>query len=454
MGGGCNEAVIFFGDQGVAKEMLYAEFEAVLDKVAGISEYQNTTMQAAYVRIDNQLQVSAAVFFLVHFDQLGYVEAAWNLPLAQLADRAKPGPNLGAGAIKLCCRSQCSLAWHQRDLWDPVFEDGANSLQQIAEAVRRNRLGLATIDAADLVAADEDHASTQDQAALQALRVQLKADLQQQFDERSSSQLAAHRLQLDSIKSHAQQRIEDRSVQFQASLADVNGSLESAKQLFSEEKHKNLQLKKTLAQTTSDFQHSHASLQQALHAAQNSNSDKHLELEQGFELAYKAKLELHTTELKERLDMREVELFYRDEQLSRLREEIDLHQQQKQQLLAHSGDDILSQLVDQGVSFVAYQPGSDHISIAHHDMARYLAAPIAFVAAKMSVDEPQYRQWLAHYEVPVCNHSLSSGELCAELVTRIETPVDFLAGETDRCAAHRQTPRQRADHAGDDKRSH
>ena len=113
------EAIIFFADNHVIKEMLYPEFEAVLDRVVGISEFAGQKVGAVYLRINGQLQANAAVFFNLGFDAKGNADDRWNIPLQHLADKGGRGPDLGAGAIKLSCRSQCAdrhLALLQRPL--------------------------------------------------------------------------------------------------------------------------------------------------------------------------------------------------------------------------------------------------------------------------------------------------------------------------------------------------
>src|SRR5690606_4376489 len=90
-----------------------------------------------------------AVFFLVDFDARGYVNRSWNVPLDHLLDNAGRGPDLGAGRIRLACRSQCSIPWHSRQLWDPVLEGEHNSLRQMMQALQRHRLGL-TADVPDI----------------------------------------------------------------------------------------------------------------------------------------------------------------------------------------------------------------------------------------------------------------------------------------------------------------
>ena len=82
------EAVVFFNERGICKQMLYSEFEAILDGVVGLPEFADCQMRLTYLMITPRLQVRAAVFFYLDFDEEGRADTGWNLPLRQLADAA------------------------------------------------------------------------------------------------------------------------------------------------------------------------------------------------------------------------------------------------------------------------------------------------------------------------------------------------------------------------------
>ena len=56
------EAVLFFNDAGICKEMLYPEFEALLDGMVSMPEFADQQMRVAYVLVSSRLQIRAAVF--------------------------------------------------------------------------------------------------------------------------------------------------------------------------------------------------------------------------------------------------------------------------------------------------------------------------------------------------------------------------------------------------------
>ncbi len=111
------QAVLFFGDNGVTKELLHSEFEALLDGYVPICEWQNEEKKAVYVEFNKDYIAVAAVFFNISFDAEGLVDPAWNLPLLDMARTVSKGPDLGAGPIHLACYSQCPVAYYRDWLW-------------------------------------------------------------------------------------------------------------------------------------------------------------------------------------------------------------------------------------------------------------------------------------------------------------------------------------------------
>lgn len=57
------QSVIFFVDGHVDREMLFAEFEAILDNFVPIPGYADKNVQAVCVGINGQLKIISAVFF-------------------------------------------------------------------------------------------------------------------------------------------------------------------------------------------------------------------------------------------------------------------------------------------------------------------------------------------------------------------------------------------------------
>lgn len=408
-----HQAVVFFDGEALVKEMLHAEFEAVLDQVVGLTDFAEREVRACYLHIDTRLQVLGCVFFLVDFDQRGFVNRSWNLPLQHLLDKAGRGPDLGAGRIRLACRSQCPLAWHQRQLWDPQLEGESGSLQQIVAALHRNRLGLP----AEL--ADEQQPEPPVLGVRHGRRGMSGAD---------------HELQLAALRASAEEERVQLQRRHDMQVAQLQESMVSLRQLLDDEKRRSQGLNERLDAQVEEFRAAREQLQQALAEAGGLQQTR---LQQQFDVEMSARLGQATAELKEMLDMREVELFYREEQLGVLREEIARLRQERESLISRSGNQLLQQLAENGLSFVAYLPGVEVVNVPAGDIPRYLEAPLVYLAEQCQVHLDRYQQWLGHQALPVCGAELEGGMLCGEPVRKIDRPGQFLPGESDRCRHHR-----------------
>ena len=452
-----HQAVVFFDADTLVKEMLQVEFEAVLDQVVGLPEFAGREISACFLRINQRLQIIGAVFFLVDFDARGYVNRSWNVPLEHLLENAGRGPDLGAGRIRLACRSQCSVPWHSRQLWDPAFEGDHNTFRQMIQAVQRNRLGLA-VDVPEMTdevgqppvldaLRDGRERRTAAPAPKAALKKPAEPDagarashkLQQEYLAKLTAFKEEQQLQLATLKSAAQQQIDQLHQHYQIQLGQMKSAAESAQQQLGEERQRGLKLKEKLAAQTGEFQRARERLLAEFAQRQEAAQQRGIEqLQQQFEVELKARIEQASAELREMLDMREVELFYREEQLGTLREEIARLRSERERLISQGGDRLLQHLVENGVAFVAYQPGVDAMTIPVSDIPRYLDAPLAYVAEKCMVTIEQYRQWLSHHELPVCTALDEHGNLCGELLDKVERPNEFLSGNSDRCPRHRE----------------
>lgn len=136
------EAVLFFSERGIAKQMLYPEFEALLDGMVATPEFAEETVEAVFLQINSRLHVRAAVFFTLDFDLDGNINSLWNMPLRTMAEKAGRGPDMGGGPIRLVCLGFCSDSRYRPNLWKPGLRDGKSDLLRIKEAVTRNTLGI------------------------------------------------------------------------------------------------------------------------------------------------------------------------------------------------------------------------------------------------------------------------------------------------------------------------
>ncbi|WP_432706439.1 chromosome partitioning protein ParA [Azotobacter salinestris] len=384
------EAVMFFNEQGICREMLLPEFEAVLDGVVGLPDLADQQVRLAYLLISPRLEVRAAVFFYLDFDEDGAADPGWNLPLRQLSERAAPGIDLGAGPIRLVSRSRCPAAWHRMHLWDPELQD----LMSLRDAAKRNQLGL-------LCEEEGAPAVGRSSSGLQVANGHGAAGTVPNKDWSDGQRQKTARL----IK---RQRLHIRNLN--RYLEEAQGRLKQAAELQARTLQAEVQ---ELHEQLNRYQALNASLEAQLQAQSESRA--------------RAEAELAARAEQERLG----------------REEILRLRSGHEQLAAQNIEQALEGLASLGLTFVVYHPGAGHLTIPLQEIARYQESPIAYAAAKCSVSEEQYRQWLRHFQQPVCECELTGGKRCALPIDRVDNPQRFVAGESNCCARHKSGNRLR-----------
>ncbi|MBA1274580.1 chromosome partitioning protein ParA [Stutzerimonas azotifigens] len=442
------EAVLFFGEHGICKEMLFPEFEALLDGVVNMPEFADQQMRVAYVLINPRLLIRGVVFFYLDFNDDGSADSGWNIPLRHLAERAGRGPDLGAGPIRLACRSQCPVAWHQMHLWDPSLAPGKNDLVLLRDQIKRNQMGLlvddempTSVPAERLQMAAEDRwvqaDPAQDEAAKQAEK------LEQEHRLKTAQLIKQQRLRIASL---SQQREDEIAQLRQASEAQQNQLREELRQLqqkLRQQEDLNASLKTQLATQAESFQKAREEMSEQVRTLERHGRAEVDVARAQFEREVEARVAAAVVEYKEQVAIRDVELSYRNELDTALEEEIDRLKREREELVRQGSDNILERLSRLGVVFVVYHPGAGHLTIALQDIARYQENPMAYAASKCFVSEEQYRQWLKHYQDPACEASLSSGERCAIPLDRVDTPARFIVNESNCCSRHKSEHRLR-----------
>ncbi len=435
------EAVFLFQEEQISRELLYPEFEAILDGFIPVPDFANTSAKAAYVQIDHSLCITGVVFFLLGFDAKGMIDRRWNVPLRQLIETAGSGPDMGAGAIRLACYSQCSIAWHQKNLWDPLMQRGNNSFVAMRKAVKANRLGLIVKPA--LVKEPKSSASVQAVRSAQeaereqaALEQKLHDHYAQELRDKMAMLIKEQRLRIATLTNQHQAKYHGMQHEHQQRLLAYQQKHQQFEQQNKELAERNRNLKDTLDVQATKIGGMREYFAHKLKAAQQDESSQFQVLQDNFALELDVKIRAATAELREMLDMREVELFYRHQNESALKDEIVNLKRENQQLLKNSGDQLLGRLTKAGVNLVVFLPGLGEIAIALDDIGRYLEDPQAYAADKAGVSEVIYIAWLAHHKSPCCNAVDPRGHVCGRSIPMLETPLEFHPGESDRCAQH------------------
>lgn len=420
-------AVLIFEDNKVSREMLYSEFEAILDGFAPLPELSNKGVDAVYLQLTGQLLVRSAVFFKINFDAEGFADRRWNIPLQQLAENSAKGPDLGAGAIRLACRSQCCIEWHQKSLWDPEMDVAGIHFGGIKKSINMNRMGFLK---EELI--PDGIVTSQDKAASGTQPQQIKA-LQERFD----NSLNQYKLGLSSLSEKHETHVQELKNKFQSHIHDARNTLDEMKLQFTAEQNKNQELKSVIEGQVTKIQGLREYYEHKLSSAQNSDSDELEALREGFAADLEVQMSAAKAELNEQLKIKEVELMYSQTQQENLLEEIQRIQIEKNELLSNSGNHLLEKLNDKGISFVSFQPGAGHMAIRVDEIPDFLSDLHGFVAEKCGVSKRHYIEWLERYKNPVCQKLVEGAMPCGKPISRIENPSDLLIGENDRCELHK-----------------
>ena len=439
------EAVLFFNDAGVCKEMLYPEFEAVLDGMVSMPEFADQQMRAAYVLVSSRLQIRAAVFFYLDFNEDGSADDGWNIPLRTLAERTGRGPDLGAGPIRLACRSQCPVSWHQMHLWDPELSRERNHLLMLRDRIRRNQLGLLIDDDLPPAVSPEHLQVVAEETwyAADAAKAARDEKLQQEQRLKAAQLIKQQRLRISNLERQREVelgKLREIAAQQQARLQQENAEL---RRELLEQEQTITRLRAELAAQAADFQSKREEMSRQLRELEQNGRLEAEAARAQFERETQAQVAAAVAEYQEQISIRDVELAYRNDLDSQLQEEIEQLRQQCQTLASNSGERVLERLSGLGMQFVAYHPGAGHLTIALPDLARYQQDPQGYAALKCGVSDEQYRQWVQHYQQPSCVAVLSNGERCDMPLDRVDSPSRFVIGLSNCCARHRTQDRLR-----------
>lgn len=434
------QAIFFFDSEGpVSREMHVTEFDAILDGFVPAFEWAGKRANAVFVEIDSDFELRSAVFFLVSFTKKGAVEASWNLPLAELARSATKGPDLGAGPIRLACTSQCPIQHFKDFLWDPDMRMGKGQLKHLHSAIKRNKLALQfrepEVYRSELDVGSQPVSNINAQME-QNILGQLRNEYEKELRDHMAQVLREQRLRTNTISNDSEQTIQQLKAEHTHRLDQYRQELEEKVRLLVEEQGKNDQLKEVIDGQAQKIEGLREYFEHKLNKVQGAEGYQLKRLKENYEIEMQAKVEAAIKDLKESLQMREVELLYRNEQEAHLQLEIARLREEQKEVTSNSGDHLLEKMVSKGVSFVTYQPGAGHITIPASGVSTFMENPAVYAAKHCGVNEQHYMAWLSHYQAPICNCK-NSGAVCGANIPRINSPVDFILGDGDRCSGHK-----------------
>ena len=434
-------AIFFFSPDGkICREMHGAEFEAILDGYVPLKEWRNKDIRAAFVEIDSSYIVHTAVFFVVGFTEGGEVDPDWNLPLDAIARSASEGPDLGAGPIRFACASQCPIHHFKNYLWDPDLHKTRGTLVTLKRAAKANKLSIQFREPTE-----EKQAHMSSQEALisagiieKRLTEQIRREYTKELRDQMAQLIKEQRLQENTSAHEMKGELQKLKTEYANQMEDYRQLLEAKEIELADEQARNKNLQVTIDGQATKIEGLREYFEHKLEKSEGEETEQLQRLKDNYAIEIQAKVEAATTELKQMLEMREVELLYRNERESQLHEEITRLRQENQELLGNSGDQLMQKMMAKGISFVTYQPGAGHVTIPASEMFRFMENPLAYAAESCGVKEEHYKAWLEHYQAPVCTASLEGDQSCGENIDRIGEPAEFHIGVGDRCDQHKE----------------
>lgn len=403
-------AAVFFVNGGqVERQMRASEFGAFLDGYVGLSDLAETDVKAVLVELSADLFVQSLVFFRIWFDEEGRADSNWNLPIEALSKRGAKGPDMGGGPIRLVCRSQCPEPHLAEELWDPDMTPGNNHFQAIRKAVDANYLKFRKLEPAEdeeipVLNASPSAPESQDDASNPADRARLAQLIREQ------------RLRIKTLQSVHRDSLSDIQREHRLELQALRTEFSEIEQKYERQRLSNEQLKKRLSERNEQY----LTMQEQI--ASGGEERKRDDANAGAELVL----------LREQLDRKQRELELRDERIVALEQENhDLRHQEPPE------NSIMDHLKKQSVFLVAYHPGVGHVTLPFDAINTYFDNPVAYAAERCGMNEPAYREWMEHYENPVCRHAGKDGKVCGEPIMRVSQPGEFHSGVDDRCEQHK-----------------
>lgn len=437
------EAVMLFDDRGISSEMLFTEFEAYIDNKIRVPQYADEQIRAAYVLINPRLLVRAIVFFYLDFDEEGIIEEGWDLDLRLLADKASPGPDLGAGPIRLACSSQCPIPWCQMHLWSPELSPSNNHIYMIRDAVRRNNLRLsidddtqAMIAADSLQMAEEDRWQSKEQVE-ELLRK--TREHEQRERQQAAKIIKQQRLRISALEAAHTETMTSLHSQFEQRLHQSKQNAQQIKAKLELQQQQNEQLRQQLTAQAEQVKAMRDDLRQRIEQLNQQSERQSSSLRSQCEQEIQLRIDEATSRYQE-------QIFSKDQQLVSLGRQLEKAAREQKQLAAKlanaldcGADPLAVRLEKAGVSFVVSMPGIGPLHIPRTELEQYLQNRNAYAAKKCKVSEEHYLKWLEHYENPVCNAMLPTTDtICGLPLDRKKHPGQFISGENDRCSRHRK----------------
>lgn len=470
------EAVFFFDKNGLAKEMLYQEFESFLDGMIGMPDMAGRKAQAVYVKINASLKITAMVFFTIGFDKQGIADSRWNLPLKLLPNKGVDGPDMGAGAVKIYMQGTNANAEYNAYLWDPSERGGKNDLIHVRDAVKKNRLCLTTdedtsewMGNAEMVMRDVAPEPTpipdiKKSMAVDDSSIPLATSTLASTDNDEFSQaikiIESQRIKITALENalltknkgnpesdEEIKKLKDALLKSQNNLIEAQKNedkLTLQKQAIEDKLN---DIKKELIKSEKEIEKTKQSVEK-LNEQAKEKLNKFKEQHQASLILEKEKIEKQFLQKIQRLEKeietaqedvakeKDTELRAERQKIENLNKELTTLRGDKFRLVKDGAEAFFKKIDQADISFMAFKPGAGHLTIDADDMASFLENPNIIVAGKCGLSVDAYENWLEHYKNPLCNAPMPEGKLCGNKVSRTDIPSKYKKGVSDRCVSH------------------
>ncbi|GAA6152715.1 hypothetical protein [Pseudoteredinibacter isoporae] len=386
------QLVFFFEGTDVSRQMLVEEFESVLDGFVPLVDYSGRKCQCAFLLVNPDFSVDAAVFFHLIFDLSGRPDLHWNTPIKQLACQADTTHSLSEH-IRIASYSNCSIAWHQQKLWEPFAEQ----VDAMVQSVQQNQLGLGELDRHQTFTSEIPALQINDSAqpvVLTNLADYVGGDA---FDESMLEKQRKKYEQQLNLRSLELGKLRDQHNELLMQLKSLEGRFE----------------KRVYEQVQSHL----------------SKRDEHWQ-----DKMRKAKQYI----LQQAQIIKEKDAEICELQASRPTGSSTGHSSQAAEQ-PENNRAMLTLMRAQEIQLQVSHPGVGNIHIPYDDVIEYLAAPMVYVAQLCGVRPEDYAAWIQHRKNPCCQGFAEDGRACRVKITLISDLNKFEPGYSDFCHQHRMS---------------
>ena len=197
-------------------------------------------------------------------------------------------------------------------------------------------------------------------------------------------------------------------------------------------------MRKVLEQERADFE-------EKISASVNQQGVDYSALRKQYRTEFQRKIIEQTGDLKNRLEMREIEAQYREDQIKSLKQQLSKVSALSDNSPARGtssgrGDceDSVLELESLGMNFVLTLPAVRPLSIPAVDLAVFRSQPVDYVAERLGLEPAVYKSWLQYARNPICSALIAQGRGC-DCRLEVVRPKEFIPEFSNKCSEHQMS---------------